>query len=186
MQGFCGMRLCCIAAAAHLQAARHSTVQHVACAHQHRCMSLVPHKQSCMEPPCIGRQHTHGKACTNLHTSTYACMYTYPQSEFMHRTWTHVCLTTFTFTYTALQKAEAACRSVVEQAAAAAEAAQKECASWKAKHEAAVERASQNELKVHKSFVGTGEPPVATNAVPRTSCTRVLISGKLQQLHSAC
>lgn len=40
------------------------------------------------------------------------------------------------------------CRGVVEQAAAAAEAAQKDCAAWKAKYEAALDRCNQAEFKV--------------------------------------
>lgn len=36
----------------------------------------------------------------------------------------------------------------MEKAAAAAEVAQKECASWKSKHEAALERTNQLEVKV--------------------------------------
>eukprot|EP00891_Asterochloris_glomerata_P002894 jgi/Astpho2/2894/Aster-x0116 len=43
---------------------------------------------------------------------------------------------------------EAACRAAVEKAAAAAEAAQKECVSWKHKHEAALERTNQLEVKL--------------------------------------
>lgn len=37
----------------------------------------------------------------------------------------------------------------MEQAAAAAEAAQKDCAAWKAKYEAALDRCNQAEFKVH-------------------------------------
>ena len=48
----------------------------------------------------------------------------------------------------AVQSPTAACRAAVEKAAAAAEAAQKECASWKSKHEAALERTNQLEVKV--------------------------------------
>ena len=47
-----------------------------------------------------------------------------------------------------LQNVEAVCRSIVEQAAAAAEAAQKDCAAWKAKYEAALDRCNQQEFKV--------------------------------------
>ena len=47
-----------------------------------------------------------------------------------------------------LQSAEAVCRGIVEQAAAAAEAAQKDCAAWKAKFEAALDRCNQQEFKV--------------------------------------
>ena len=50
---------------------------------------------------------------------------------------------------TALQSIEAVCRGVVEQAAAAAEAAQKDCAVWKSKYEAALDRCNQAEFKVH-------------------------------------
>ena len=48
----------------------------------------------------------------------------------------------------AVQSPEAACRAAVEKAAAASEAAQKECAGWKSKHEAALERTNQLEVKV--------------------------------------
>lgn len=47
-----------------------------------------------------------------------------------------------------LQNVEAVCRGIVEQAAAAAEAAQKDCAAWKAKYEAALDRCNQQEFKV--------------------------------------
>ena len=47
-----------------------------------------------------------------------------------------------------LQSVEAVCRGIVEQAAAAAEAAQKDCAAWKAKYEAALDRCNQQEFKV--------------------------------------
>ena len=47
-----------------------------------------------------------------------------------------------------LQSVEAVCRGVVEQAAAAAETAQKDCAAWKAKYEAALDRCNQQEFKV--------------------------------------
>lgn len=47
-----------------------------------------------------------------------------------------------------MQSVEAVCRGVVEQAAAAAEAAQKDCAAWKAKYEAALDRCNQAEFKV--------------------------------------
>ena len=47
-----------------------------------------------------------------------------------------------------LQSVEAVCRGIVEQAAAAAEVAQKDCAAWKAKYEAALDRCNQQEFKV--------------------------------------
>ena len=47
-----------------------------------------------------------------------------------------------------LQSVEAVCRGVVEQAAAAAETAQKDCAAWRAKYEAALDRCNQAEFKV--------------------------------------
>ena len=48
-----------------------------------------------------------------------------------------------------LQSVEAVCRGIVEQAAAAAETAQKDCASWKAKYEGALDRCNQQEFKVY-------------------------------------
>lgn len=47
-----------------------------------------------------------------------------------------------------LQSVEAVCRGIVQQAAAAAETAQKECAAWKSKYEAALDRCNQQEFKV--------------------------------------
>ena len=47
-----------------------------------------------------------------------------------------------------MQSVEAVCRGVVEQAAAAAETAQKDCAAWRAKYEAALDRCNQQEFKV--------------------------------------
>ena len=48
-----------------------------------------------------------------------------------------------------MQSVEAVCRGIVEQAAAAAETAQKDCASWKAKYEGALDRCNQQEFKVY-------------------------------------
>ena len=48
-----------------------------------------------------------------------------------------------------MQSVEAVCRGIVEQAAAAAETAQKDCASWKAKYEGAFDRCNQQEFKVY-------------------------------------
>ncbi|DBB10871.1 TPA: Coiled-coil domain-containing protein 13 [Trebouxia sp. C0006] len=47
------------------------------------------------------------------------------------------------------QSVEAVCRGIVEQAAAAAETAQKDCASWKAKYEGALDRCNQQEFKAN-------------------------------------
>ena len=47
-----------------------------------------------------------------------------------------------------MQSVEAVCRGIVEQAAAAAETAQKDCAAWKAKYEGALDRCNQQEFKV--------------------------------------
>ena len=51
-----------------------------------------------------------------------------------------------------LQSVEAVCRGIVEQAAAAAETAQKDCAAWKAKYEAALDRCNQQEFKVRQAL----------------------------------
>ncbi|KAL3142293.1 Coiled-coil domain-containing protein 13 [Trebouxia sp. C0009 RCD-2024] len=47
------------------------------------------------------------------------------------------------------QSVEAVCRGIVQQAAAAAETAQKECAAWKSKYEAALDRCNQQEFKAN-------------------------------------
>lgn len=52
-----------------------------------------------------------------------------------------------------LQSVEAVCRGIVQQAAAAAETAQKECAAWKSKYEAALDRCNQQEFKVGHDYL---------------------------------
>lgn len=69
-----------------------------------------------------------------------------------------------------LQSVEAVCRGIVEQAAAAAEVAQKDCAAWKAKYEAALDRCNQQEFKVSVTTLCTCHKRLAWLCACACSC----------------